>query len=146
MLILSKISKIMNKNWSNIQLCRQKLHKLDIEKWIYGSKWATISLFLIKKWVFTNEFLHFKGMWELWECQNWILDGFLSWKNGIRIAKSWKILGFLEKKGIIIWYTKVWKKLKKLLMQTITTSWRQFQNLSKSWKEWKSKDSVKGLG
>ena len=28
MLILSKISKIMNKNWSNIQLCRPKFWKL----------------------------------------------------------------------------------------------------------------------
>ena len=30
MLILSKISKIMNKNWSDIQLCRPKFWKLDL--------------------------------------------------------------------------------------------------------------------
>ena len=96
---ITVFERVLNKNWSNVPLCRQRFWKLNIEKWINGLKWATKSLFLIKKWVFTNEFLQFKGMWELCECQNWILDGFLSWKMVSELQKAGKFWVFLRKKA-----------------------------------------------
>ena len=38
-------------------------------------------------------------MWELWECQNWLLDGFLSWKMVSELQKAGKRWAIFFKSG-----------------------------------------------
>ena len=80
---------------------RKKIYMLDSMRGATFEKWATISLCLIKKLVFMKEFLHFKGLGELWECPNQILNAFLSWKMVLKSKKGWKIakIELVRKKG-----------------------------------------------
>ena len=54
---------------------------------------------LVKYPTLRMNFCIFKGMWELWECQNWILDGFLSWKMVSELQNAGKFWVFLRKKA-----------------------------------------------
>ena len=70
---------------------RKKNYMFDTMRGATFEKWVIISVFLIKKLLLMKEFLHFKGQGDLWECQNWILDAFLSQKMVLESKKAWKI-------------------------------------------------------
>ena len=72
-------------------LTEKKNYMFDTMRGATFEKWVIISVFLIKNLLLMKEFLHFKGQGDLWECQNWILDAFLSRKMVLESKKAWKI-------------------------------------------------------